>query len=198
MKRPVLYILVLVVVAVASYFLFFKEKKEERGPKDKPLTVLENTGPFNESYSKMLAAYFQLKDALVESDTTKANLAAAALLQAADSLKVDDIKGDSTGAIKATARDYALSINGSAKAIQGEATLDAKRKEFEMVTDMIWNLTRTVRYNGQKVYYQFCPMAFNNKGAYWMSTEREIKNPYFGSKMLTCGSVEDSLDYAKP
>jgi Cu(I)/Ag(I) efflux system membrane fusion protein len=40
-------------------------------------------------------------------------------------------------------------------------------------------------------------MAFNNKGAYWLSNEREIKNPYFGSEMLECGSVEDSLDYSK-
>jgi Cu(I)/Ag(I) efflux system membrane fusion protein len=40
-------------------------------------------------------------------------------------------------------------------------------------------------------------MAFNKQGAYWMSNEREIKNPYFGNEMLNCGSVEDSLDYSK-
>jgi Cu(I)/Ag(I) efflux system membrane fusion protein len=40
-------------------------------------------------------------------------------------------------------------------------------------------------------------MAFDNKGAYWLSNVSEIKNPYFGEKMLTCGSVQDSLYYGK-
>ncbi len=66
-----------------------------------------------------------------------------------------------------------------------------------MLTDAMWSLTRTVRYGGQKVYYQYCPMAFNNKGAYWLSNQREILNPYFGNKMLKCGEVADSVDYSK-
>ena len=39
-------------------------------------------------------------------------------------------------------------------------------------------------------------MAFDNKGAYWLSEEKEIRNPYFGSKMLTCGETADSVDYS--
>ena len=66
-----------------------------------------------------------------------------------------------------------------------------------MIAESVWTLTRTVKYTGKIVYYQYCPMAFNNKGAYWMSQDREIKNPYFGDKMLECGSLEDSLDYSK-
>jgi len=61
----------------------------------------------------------------------------------------------------------------------------------------MYTLIQTVRYKGQKLYWDYCPMAFDNNGAYWLSFEREIKNPYFGSKMLNCGSVEDSLDYSK-
>ncbi|HQE11916.1 MAG TPA: hypothetical protein PLQ78_04150 [Flavipsychrobacter sp.] len=43
------------------------------------------------------------------------------------------------------------------------------------------------------VYRQYCPMAFNDKGAYWLSNEEKIMNPYFGKKMLTCGEVTDTL-----
>jgi hypothetical protein len=197
MKRPVLVVIALVAIAIGAYFLFFKKTENVKAPKDQPLAIGENTGAFNDSYSQLLSSYFQLKDALVASDTAKANVAAAALLLAADSLKVEDIKGDSTGALRETARSYALSVNGSAKAILGEPTLLAKRKEFEMVTDIIWNLTRTVRYAGQKIYYLHCPMAFENKGAYWMSAESEVRNPYFGDEMLNCGAVQDSLDYTK-
>ena len=45
-----------------------------------------------------------------------------------------------------------------------------------------------------KLYYQYCPMAFNNKGAYWLSNEEAIRNPYFGDKMLKCGLVERDIE----
>jgi hypothetical protein len=131
----------------------------------------------------------------VASDTAKASAAALALCTAADSLKVNEIKGDSTGVIKETAISFSGSISGSAQALAAEKELINKRKEFEIIAESMWNLTRTVRYSGQKLYWQFCPMAFDNKGAHWISGEREIKNPYFGSEMLNCGSIEDSLSY---
>jgi Cu(I)/Ag(I) efflux system membrane fusion protein len=191
-------VLILVIVVGAAYFLFFKKgEKRDEGPKQQPLTLDDNTGAFNQSYNTLLTAYDGLKDALVASDTTKASAAARELRVAADSLKVSEIHGDSTGAIKETAKVYASTISSSAHALSLEANITAKRKEFEMIADALYNLTRTVRYDGQKLYWQFCPMAFNNKGAYWISNEREIRNPYFGNEMLECGSVEDSLDYSK-
>jgi Cu(I)/Ag(I) efflux system membrane fusion protein len=40
-------------------------------------------------------------------------------------------------------------------------------------------------------------MAFDNKGAYWLSDQAKIRNPYFGDKMLECGEVKDTLNYSK-
>ena len=45
----------------------------------------------------------------------------------------------------------------------------------------------------ENVYIQFCPMADNNKGAYWISLEKEVRNPYYGEAMLTCGEVNATL-----
>ena len=42
----------------------------------------------------------------------------------------------------------------------------------------------------QKLYQDFCPMYDDNKGASWISEIKEIKNPFYGSKMSTCGSVK--------
>lgn len=42
-------------------------------------------------------------------------------------------------------------------------------------------------------YYQFCPMANGGKGANWLSKENEVKNPYYGSEMLTCGKVVETI-----
>jgi Cu(I)/Ag(I) efflux system membrane fusion protein len=195
MKRLLLIIVVLAVAGFAAYKIFGTKSSGTKREKPAPLTLGSHSGSFNESYGRMLTSYISLKDALVASDTVKANAAASMLAEASDSLKVDEIEGDSTGVIKETAKNFSGTIAGSALALAGEKKLDDKRKEFEMISDALWSLSRTVKYEGPKVYYQFCPMAFDNKGAYWISLESEIKNPYFGDKMLTCGSTQDSLDY---
>ena len=197
MKRVVLLVIILAVAGFLAYKFFWKKDDSVAQDKQKPLSIGENSGTFNESYDKLLTAYYGVKDALVASDTVKANKAAKELATAADSLKLDEIKGDSTGVIKETAKNYSGTITGSALGLAGEKDIELKRKEFEMLSDAVLNLTRTVQYSGQKIYYLFCPMAFDNKGAYWLSNVSEIKNPYFGDKMLTCGSVQDSLDYGK-
>lgn len=80
-------------------------------------------------------------------------------------------------------------------------TLDkgSKARDIEVIRHVyegisIWMIAH-VREQGleQKVFIQFCPMAHSNQGARWISVEKEIKNPYFGSKMLHCGSTQDSI-----
>jgi len=198
MKRVILPVIVIVIAGVAAYFFIFKKDDKPAAPEDKqkPLAVGEHSSAFMQSFEKLLTAYIGVKEGLVASDTAKANAAARKMVIAADSLKVDEIQADTNGIIKETARTYMSILSSSAKGLAGEATIDEKRKEFEMIADHMWQLTRTVKYDGQKLYWQYCPMAFNDRGAYWMSNEREIRNPYFGDKMLHCGDVKDSLDYS--
>lgn len=173
------------------------DEKAAEQDRDQPLAVSKNSDAFTQSYDLLLNSYYSLKDALVASDSAKANLAASQLLVNADSLKVTEIQGDSSGVIKETANSFTSTIHSSADALQKETSLEEKRKEFEMISDALWSLTRTVKYGGSKVYYNHCPMAFDNKGAYWLSNTSKIQNPYFGEKMPECGSVEDSVDYSR-
>jgi hypothetical protein len=194
--KKLISVLILLVAGVSVYFIFFKkDKKQPEGEKQKPLALEDNTSAFNKSYNTVLAAYINVKDALVASDTAKASAAARQLAIAADSLQVQEIKGDSM--LKETARNFASTVSSSALGLAGENDIKNKRKEFQMIADAMWTLTQTVQYDGQKLYWHYCPMAFNNSGAYWMSNERQIRNPYFGNEMLECGSVQDSLDYSK-
>jgi uncharacterized protein YdbL (DUF1318 family) len=201
MKKPLSVIIGLAAVLLISRPFFCasnndKKEDEAKAAEDQqPLAINENTDAFNQSFSQVLGAYYNLKDALVASDTAKATAAARTLATASDSLKVNEIKGDSTGMIKETAKSYSGALSSTAQALASGKDLNAKRKEFEQIADAMWSLTRTVRYSGQKAYWQYCPMAFDNKGAYWMSNERDIKNPYFGKEMLNCGEVQDSLAY---
>src|SRR5687767_13025965 len=98
MKKGILLILIIAIAGAAAYFLFFnKKEKREEGEKQKPLAIGEHSNAFGESYNMLLAAYTGVKDALVASDTAKASAAARQLIVAADSLKVNEIQGDSTG-----------------------------------------------------------------------------------------------------
>jgi hypothetical protein len=196
MKKLIIGILVLGVAGLIAWKLW-GGKDETPREKQKPVAIAENTSAFNQSYDQLLNAYYAVKDALVASDTAKATAAAQQLIGASDGLKVNEIQGDSTGMIKETAKSYTANISTTAKALVDGKTLDDKRKQFEMIADGLWQLTRTVKYDGQKVYWQYCPMAFNDKGAYWMSDTAVVLNPYFGDQMLHCGSTEDSLDYSK-
>lgn len=195
MKKLLLAVVVLAVVAFAAFKIWGGNSNKPAREKQKALSA-EMSGAFNESFDKLLTAYFAVKDALVASDTAKASAAAKELANAADNLKLEEIQGDSTGAIKLTAKDYAGTISGSAMALAGEKDLAGKRTEFKMIAESVWTIFRTVKYKGKKLYWQYCPMAFNDQGAYWVSQENIIRNPYFGSEMLECGTVEDSLDYS--
>lgn len=197
MKKVLITVLLLAVVAYGGYYFFSSKEKKSDDADLQPLTIQENSGPFNQSYQQLLTGYYNLKDALVASDTSKANAASKELIVYADSLKIQEINGDSTGMIRETARTFTGTISGSAQALVKEPTLEAKRKEFEMISDALYTLTQTVRYGGEKIYYQYCPMAFDNRGAYWLSNRPVIRNPYFGDEMLECGEVKDSLDFGK-
>src|SRR5690348_14059937 len=99
-------IFILVVIIGAVYFIFFRKGKDRpEGPKQQPLAVADNSNVFNQSYQVLLAAYDGVRTALVASDTTKASAAARDLRTAADSLKVEEIQGDSTGVLKETAKN---------------------------------------------------------------------------------------------
>jgi len=197
MKKYGLPILIVLVIVFAGYKLFVNKNSSKSDEKQKPLAMGANSGPFNQSFTSLLNAYYSLKDALVANDTAKATAAALELAVQTEKLNIKELNGDSTGTIKQTASFYTGSIGPMVSNLAGEKTLAGKRKQFEEISDAVWSLTRTVRYDGQKVFYLYCPMAFDNKGAYWLSSDKEIHNPYFGDKMPNCGEVADSVDYSR-
>jgi hypothetical protein len=181
-----------------------KKAAENMNEQAKPL-VSRNTETFNHSFSTILTSYDALKSALTDYDTTAANTAAGQLATATDSLKLQEIKGDSTGAIKETAASYTATISSAAKMLITETGLEKKKRQFQSISDALYDLIRTVKYDQQKIYRQHCPMAFNDEEeAYWISISNEVINPYLGKKhpkykasMLSCGDVADSLDFRK-
>ena len=144
------------------------------------------------SQAKGLAAVFQsylsVKDALVASDQKKAALAAEKLGQ---SIKKVDMKAlaeaEHTQWMKVKA-----SLEKSSAAIANDGKLESQRNSFMALSNHMYELAKTSK-SSQGLYWQYCPMANNNKGAHWLSNEEAIKNPYYGSKMMSCGEVKEKI-----
>jgi hypothetical protein len=73
-------------------------------------------------------------------------------------------------------------------------TIQTMRSKLKELNAPMFEIAKINGGFGVKVYNQYCPMAFNNKGAKWLSTKPEIRNPYFGDEMLDCGAIEDSIN----
>ena len=124
--------------------------------------------------------YLQLKDALVAS---KADAAKDAAMKLKTSL----------GSIKENNSDrYRDAMNEAAKIVSA-STIEDIRKTFSSLSTEIATIVKGGQLLKGMLYLEYCPMANNNRGAYWLSNEKEIKNPYFGDKMLKCGSVKEMI-----
>ena len=71
--------------------------------------------------------------------------------------------------------------------------IDHQREHFITLSKNISEVTKTLKISSETSYLLFCPMANDGKGAFWLSQEDKVKNPYYGKQMLTCGSVKETL-----
>ena len=200
----------LVVVSVIAVMLCacgngVQTTEKGEGVKIKTRTASNNTDVFNSSFEQLLSSYYALKDASVNYDTVQMNAAAKAVGAGAMQLPLDAMKADSTGAERETAKSYTNTIYTAAMQLTGKNDIDQKRRDFYAISNALYDLARTVKYDRQTIYHQHCPMAFNGEEeAYWLSNSSKIVNPYLGNKhpkyraaMAGCGDITDSLGYAK-
>jgi len=128
--------------------------------------------------------YFALKDALIKSDAKTTSAKAATLLTAINAVKMDKLKSDEHTAWMKVMKK----ITADAKSISSNQDLKKQREAFKSLSKSTYELIK-VSNPAQTVYYQYCPMADAN----WLSKEKVVKNPYYGSSMLTCGNVVETI-----
>lgn len=144
---------------------------------------------FNDQLKAALLPYFSLADALIASDANNASRHAAALNASVDQIDMNLLKGDAHMKWMTNLGE----LKAAAKVLGATQDIEIQRASFSRLTDVFYATFKAFRVEGIHAYYQFCPMAFDNKGAFWMSAEREIKNPYFGEQMLKCGETKEIL-----
>jgi hypothetical protein len=144
---------------------------------------------FQKQLAALFTSYIDLKNAFVASDVNKVK---AQALAAGQTLSKVDMKLLSGGA-HSDWMNYLTPIQTSLKEIQGSADIEAQRKSFSTLSDNLYKSVKAFGLGGREAFYDYCPMAFNNEGGYWLSEQKQIQNPYFGDRMLTCGQVKEKL-----
>lgn len=132
--------------------------------------------------------YFELKDALVNTDATAAALQAGYLLSAIDAVKMEAL----SAAVHTLWMKQMTSLKSDADKIFRSKDISKQRDYFMALSTNMYELMK-VSKTDEPVYYQFCPMANDGKGANWLSRENAIKNPYYGVQMMTCGRTVETI-----
>lgn len=132
--------------------------------------------------------YFLLKDALVKTDGNTASSSGAALLSALDAVEMGKLKTDEHTVWMKVEK----ALKTGAQHIKETNGTEQQRESFISLSKNMYELIKAAK-PAEKVYYQFCPMANDGKGANWLSRENVVKNPYYGSQMLSCGKVVETI-----
>lgn len=199
MKKYILLVVVFIAACFLAYKLLSDKPMHREEHKDEALKISRNSPAFNNAFDTLMNQYFAIRDALVDWDSLRADQAAYRLAAKADSLPTRLLRADTS--IILTARSLAVSLSGDAKGFSGDTGFEDRRQSFNVLTDELYNLVRTVRYDQTKIYHIRCPMAFKDSiEGFWLSTSTHIANPYLGNKhpvykakMVTCGEIIDSF-----
>lgn len=148
---------------------------------------------FRRQLMAVVERYLPLKDALVATNAGQAAGASDQLMAALEQVDMSLLEG--------AAHHYWMDRQAALKAhgnkLQESASIEEQRKQFSFFTNSLVETLTAFGASGDSLYLQHCPMAFNNEGADWLSTEEAILNPYFGDEMLTCGVVKSVLPISK-
>ncbi|MCB0641112.1 MAG: efflux RND transporter periplasmic adaptor subunit [Phaeodactylibacter sp.] len=147
---------------------------------------------FKTQLQQVASAYLHLKDALVATDGTAAQRAAKPVL---NTLKAVDMS-----LLSEAGHSYWMeqqnAIQAHTRTITETDDVKTQREQFDFLSQALIRAVKAFGIGDATLYVQHCPMAFDNDGADWLSSEKQIQNPYFGDAMLTCGLVKTTIDAA--
>jgi Cu(I)/Ag(I) efflux system membrane fusion protein len=144
---------------------------------------------FQQQLAGVFNAYVSLKDAFISSDASKVKAESSSTQTALGKVDMKLL----SGAAHNDWMNYLSGLNTSLQSIQASEDIEMQREAFSDLSDTLYKTIKAYGLGGSNAYYDFCPMAFDNQGAFWLSSDDKIRNPYFGDKMLTCGEVKEKL-----
>jgi hypothetical protein len=155
----------------------------------KPVTPVSTTNQSSFSTNEIVSDYLKVKNAFVKDDSKGAANAGKLLLVTLKNVNANSLDAK----LKKEFIDIAEDAKEHAEHIaDNTGKIDHQREHFAMLSKDISDLIKTFGTT-QKLYQDYCPMYDQGKSGYWISEIKEIKNPYYGSQMLTCGGIKKTF-----
>ena len=139
----------------------------------------------SQSLQKVITSYLDIKNALTKDNADSVQAYAQILYEDLQAVPSEKLSSDQN---KIWMEYYEALINNTAK-IKNGSELKTQRKQFSELSLNYYKLLEEMKINTIDLYYQYCPMA----NAYWISENSKISNPYYGKKMISCGSTKETL-----
>ena len=168
-------------------------RQADAPPEAVPLVVARSQQPasFRQPLQKVFDAYFAARQALAGDDLAAARTAMAGAAAALAEVPAEPFRSEADRTWKANAD----ALGAALQAARGAEDIETLRAAFWQASQQLMAVVRHFgEPGGRTVYWAHCPMAFNDRGANWLTLTEEIRNPYFGSQMLQCGLVQETIE----
>lgn len=152
----------------------------------KKTTISEDA---KKSLQPLFDNYFKLKIALASDDFEKAKASGVAMNNSLGKIDMNLFKGDA----HSLWMQQSTALKTVLQHIEHLGDIKAIREKFISISNSMIALAESFDPLPTPIYVQYCPMADSNKGADWLSKEKEILNPYFGEAMLSCGETTKTI-----
>ena len=182
--------LVLFLISIMIFSCFQQREDVKKAIK----TIVSDSGvdpTFKKQLTKLVTHYYKLKEACVNNDQATAKSIATIMKNHNNKIDISMLSNKDfySWSKQQTSLDYILSeiANGS--------DIKNSRMNFQDLYSPLYKILTTFGISSGPIYVQHCAMAFENTGAKWLSDNEDITNPYFGDKMLECGSNEEVISF---
>lgn len=163
-------------------------REEESKKTDKFITVTISEKE-KEQFQPILSTYLEFKDKLVADDFSSAKKLVIQLDKQVKKIEKSEFKEEAAKIWESFQKE----LLKSTKAMTSASDIQEMRNSFDELSETTIGMVNTFQLTNKELYVLHCPMANSNKGANWLSASSEVKNPYYGSAMLTCGEVRDTI-----
>jgi Cu(I)/Ag(I) efflux system membrane fusion protein len=157
---------------------------------EEALEAFETSPTFKKRLAAVVESYYAVQTALSQDNMQGAVDSSNSALKALQAVDLSLLEGEARGAWMEESQGIQVALEGIVLA----ESIDPAREAFDVLSK---KLNHALRFFGvasdQPVYVVHCPMAFDFRGADWLQNSTEVRNPYFGSEMLECGSVKENL-----
>jgi len=167
------------------------EAEEDEGASENTMKMdMSIDANFKKQLTNVYKAHLKMEDGFLATDNKKVIASIPAITAALSKVDMSLVKGEMHNHWMASLKTLTNELGN----IKNNQDIEKQRLAYADFNDALYSAIKMFGTSGETIYYQFCPMARDGAGAYWLSAVKDIKNPYYGDAMLSCGENKEVIE----